>query len=51
MTLAQLMKEIQALAPHALFDEGPDGEVIVYTGLAAPADADWDQGNSPLHSL
>lgn len=51
MTIADLIAAVQALAPHALFDEGPDGEVIVYTGLAAPEDADWDRGDSPLHPL
>jgi hypothetical protein len=48
MTLAELMKLVQSVAPDALFDEGPLGEVLVFTGLAAPADADWESGSDEL---
>jgi len=51
VTIAELIAAVQVVAPHALFDEAPDGEVIVYTGLAAPDDADWDRGDSPLKPL
>jgi hypothetical protein len=51
MTLAELMKEIQAIAPHAMFDEAADGEVVVYLGLAVPPDADWETGEAPVEPL
>lgn len=51
MTLRELMDHILTACPQAIFDEGPTGEVIVFTGRAAPADADWESGDSTLTPL
>lgn len=51
MTLADLMREIQAIAPLAMFDEGDNGEVVVFTGLVVPPNADWSHDDTPIEPL
>jgi hypothetical protein len=51
MTLAELIRQIQAVAPHAMLDEAANGEVVVYTGLAVPPDADWSHDDTPIEPL
>lgn len=51
LTLKQLMDRMLAEFPDAMFDESPDGEVVVYTGLAAHPEEDWNEGSLPLTPL
>lgn len=51
ITLKQLMDKVIDLLPDAMFDEGPDGEVIVLSGLAAHPEEDWNEGSLPLRPI
>lgn len=51
ITLKELMARVIEIMPDAMFDEGPSGEVIVMSGLAAHPEEDWDEGSLPLSPL
>ena len=51
MTLVELMARIEDILPDAMFDEGPEGEVIIYTGKAVHPEEDWNEGRMPLSSI
>ena len=51
MTLKELMARITAVCPDAMFDEGPDGEVLILSGLAAHPEEDWNEGSLPLRPI
>lgn len=55
MTLNELMQQMLAVFPKAVFDETHTGEVVVYTGLAAHPEANWDDpascGLTPVDKL
>lgn len=51
ITLRQLMDRVLEFLPDAMFDEGPDGEVLIMSGLAAHPEEDWDEGSLPLRPI
>jgi hypothetical protein len=51
MTLKELIDRILILCPQAVFDEGPDNEVVIYTGHALPSTADWEGGHGTLEPI
>jgi hypothetical protein len=48
MTIEELMRQVLALFPNAIFDEDV-GEIVIYTGLICPID--WEQRDLPLQSV
>lgn len=51
LTLKQLMDRVMEFLPDAMFDEGPDGEVLIMSGLAAHPEEDWNEGALPLRPV
>lgn len=51
MTLAELMGLIQDICPDVIFDEGGEGEVIAYLGVAIHPDDSWHKGSMPVSSI
>jgi len=51
MTLKELMDHVLSTFPDAMFDECETGEVVVYLGVAADPDDDWQHGTLPVRPI
>lgn len=51
MTLKELMHRVLDVMPDAMFDQGPEGEVLILSGFVAHPEEDWNEGALPLRPI